>query len=115
MNRPIRTVLSAFASALLPAVAQASWPAGHVVEGDSAYTVPAGHGRISLLGRSAVGLGERIELSTYLPLDVLLFPNLSLKWRFLRIDSVATAFMGGVGGGFYPVAAWGKLTLDTRA
>jgi len=105
MNRPIFSVSLAFAIVLVPAVAQASWPEGHVVEGDSAYTVPAGHGRISLLGRSSVGLGERVELSTYLPLDVLLFPNLGLKWRLLQSDTVALALKGGVGGGLYPVAA----------
>src|SRR4051794_19777638 len=62
--------------------AQADWQRGHVVEGDSAYTVPGGAARLSLLGRSALGLSNRVELSTYLPLDLVLFPNLSLKYRF---------------------------------
>src|SRR3954462_14413209 len=85
--------------------AQADWQRGHVVEGDSAYTVPGGGARLSLLGRSALGLSNRVELSTYLPLDVVLFPNLGLKYRFFESDSVAFAARAGVGGGMYPVAA----------
>jgi len=89
--------------------AQADWQSGHVVEGESAYTVRGGNGRVSLLGRSAIGLGDRVELSTYLPLDALLFPNLSLKYRFFESDSFALALKGGAGGGLYPIAA--GLTL----
>jgi hypothetical protein len=92
--------------------ARAAWQ-DHVPEGDSAFTVGGGHGRVSLLGRSAVGLGDRVELSTYLPLDALLFPNLSLKWRFYEGTGVALAIKGGAGGGLYPVAA--GLTVPPAA
>ena len=94
--------------AFFPRPARADWQ-GHVVEGDSAYTVRGGGARLSLLGRSAIGLGDRVELSTYLPLDAVLFPNLSLKYRFVQSEVVALALKAGAGGGLYPVAV--GLTL----
>lgn len=86
------------------APAHAEWRDSRVPEGDTAFTVPRGGVRLSLLGRSAVGLGDRVELSTYLPLDVILLFNLSLKWRFYEGDEWASSAEATVIAGAYPVA-----------
>jgi hypothetical protein len=86
-----------------PSSARADWEDGRVPEGDSAFTVPRHMLRLGLVGRSAVGLTGRLELSTHLPLDLLLFPNLALKYRFVDGERIASAIKLGAGGGAYPV------------
>jgi len=85
------------------APARAAWEPGQVVEHDGPWTLDRGQVRLSLLGRSAVALGERVELSTTLPLDLALYPNLSLKWRIID-GPLALAWKGGIGGGLLPLA-----------
>src|SRR5207248_1872002 len=76
---------------------------------DNAYTVGSGNVRLGLVGRSAVGLTSRLELSTYGALDLLLFPNFSIKYRFYDGEIVSASLQLGAGGGAYPVVVGAVL------
>lgn len=96
--------LSALAVLATASPAHAEWADSRVPEGDTAFTLRGGDARVSILGRSAVGLSDRVELSTYFPLYFLLLPNFSLKWRFHEGEEWATSIEGTVVAGAYPVA-----------
>jgi hypothetical protein len=81
----------------------ADWDAGRFPEGDNAWTLPQWHLRLNILGRSAIGLTDRLELSTYLPLDLALFPNFGLKYRFLDTGRWGSALELNAAGGIYPI------------
>src|SRR5262245_27136962 len=82
-------------------VAHADWERGVMPEGGTAYTVQQRELRLDLVGRSAFGITSRTELSTYVLLDAILFPNLELKVRVFENDDAAWAISGGVGAGLY--------------
>lgn len=90
-------------------LAHAEWNPGQIPEHDTPFTVGRGALRLSLFGRSALGLGERTELSTVLPMDLVLYPNLQLKHRFLDIGPVSAAWKLGLGGGCLPLAGGAVL------
>lgn len=89
--------------------AHAAWNPGQIPEHDTPWTVGHGAVRLSLFGRSALGLGERTELSTVLPMDLALYPNLQLKHRFLDIGPLSAAWKLGLGGGCLPLAGGAVL------
>jgi hypothetical protein len=84
-------------------VGRADWSDGRVPEGDNAFTVRRHELRLSLLGRSAFGITDRVELSTYLPLYFVLFPNLALKVGLVDAPATSVALELGAGGGAYPM------------
>lgn len=83
--------------------AHADWDDGRMPEGDNAFTLHRHRVRLSLLGRSAIGLSDHVELSSYLPLDLVLFPNLMLKIGLYDSSRTALALKLSAGGGLYPV------------
>jgi hypothetical protein len=98
------------ASLLAPvASARADWERHVVPEGSNAYTVERRELRVNLLGRSAFGISSQVELSTYLLLDAILFPNLELKVNVHDGPRVGWALSGGVGAGVLPYAGGGAL------
>ena len=82
----------------LPALARADWEDGRVPEGANAFTVRRHELRLNVLGRSAVGLTDRLEAArSYLPPVVL--PNLGLKYRAVETELFNLAFeVDGIGG-----------------
>jgi hypothetical protein len=90
-----------------------TWDEGKLPEGDNAFTVHRGEVRLALFGRSAVGLTDRLELSTNLlfPTPEFLLPNLHLKYRFLENDTVAAAIEGGGMATLLPIPVAGALPL----
>ncbi|HEY3360212.1 MAG TPA: hypothetical protein VGQ83_43575 [Polyangia bacterium] len=102
---PLRLAAALVLSCLLgsAAVARADWADGRVPEGDNAFTLRQRDLRLSVLGRSAVGITDRVELSAYLPLYFALFPNLALKIGLFDGDASSVALKLGVGAGAYPV------------
>jgi hypothetical protein len=101
----MKKLIVALIVSLLAATAHADWdPNGHIPEGgDNAWTIGRHDLRVSILGPTAFGITDRVELSTFLPLDLLLFPNLALKWRFHEAPNGSYAAKLGVGGGAYPI------------
>ncbi len=91
------------------AAARADWERGVVPEGANAYTIERHAFRLDLIGRSALGLSARTELSTYVLLDALLFPNFELKVNLVDDAQVGWALSGGIGAGILPYAAGGAL------
>ncbi|NOY28272.1 MAG: hypothetical protein GXP62_20625 [Oligoflexia bacterium] len=106
-----RALSLALALALWPCVAQANWQDGRVPARNGPWTVGANTTRLSLFGRSAVGLGDRTEISTLLPVDLVLFPNLAIKHRFIEDPHFAAAYKLGLGFGLLPLA--GATVLPT--
>lgn len=97
-------LLATLATAALASSARADWEDGRVPEGgDNAYTLGRHQLRVPILGATTFGLSSRVELSTYAPLDLVLFPNLAVKWRFHETDTTAVAAKLGAGGGIYPI------------
>jgi hypothetical protein len=94
---------------LLASPARADWEDGRVPEGGNAFTLGRHVGEISLLGRSGVGLTDGVELSTMLPLDLVLFPNLGIKFRLFDDERWASSFKLTLGAGAYPVIGGGIL------
>lgn len=114
MKPPVRPLIGALLRALLvlvsvlglglgPRLAHADWQDGRVPERNGPWTVGANSARLSLFGRSAVGLGDRTEISTLLPLDLVLFPNLAVKHRFIEEGQFAAAYKLGFGFGLLPL------------
>ena len=101
---------AAFLIAFLAALpARADWEDGRVPEGDNAFTLRRHTLELSLLGRSSFGITDRVEISTYLPLDCVLFPNLGLEFQ-LHDDGVwASSFKLTLGAGAYPVVGGGII------
>ena len=95
--------------AVQPLAALADWDEAVLPEGSNAYTLHKREGRLSLFGRSGVGLTDRLELSSYFCLFPL--PNLGLKYRFLDAGpmSLALEFDAAVGG--VPLFAAGLLPI----
>jgi len=110
-----RLLLAVIGIACARGVARAEWEDWRVPEGANAYTVKRHDLRLDLIGRSAFGITSRVELSTYLLLDAVLFPNLGLKVRVADTPRVAVAVEGHVGGGLYPVAGGGLLPFPPVA
>ena len=97
-------------SLLLAAVsARADWETGVVPEGSNAYTIERHAVRLNVIGKSAFGLTDRLELSSYLPL--IIFPNIGLKYRLIDAPNFALALEGDLGAGAFPIAAGGILPL----
>src|SRR5262249_54841418 len=58
---------------------------------------------------SSFGITDRVEISTYLPLDLVLFPNLGLEFQ-LHDDGVwASSFKLTLGAGAYPIVGGGII------
>ena len=89
--------------------ARADWEDGRVPEGDNAFTLRRHELELSLLGRSGFGITDAVEISTYLPLDLVLFPNLGLEVRLFDDGRWASSCKLTLGAGAYPVVGGGFL------
>jgi hypothetical protein len=96
------------------AAAYADWENGEVPEASNAFTVKRHRLRINILGTTAVGITEKTEVSTYLWLDAMLFPNVTLKHRMFDDGRVAVAISGGVGAGLLPYAGASVQTVGAQ-
>ncbi|MBX7100168.1 MAG: hypothetical protein K1X89_20805, partial [Myxococcaceae bacterium] len=92
---------------LLSGLAHADWEDGSFPEGSTAATVKRHEFRLNLIGKSAFGITDRVELSSYLPLVI--FPNLGLKVRLLDAAAVKLAFEVDLGAGALPLVGGGAL------
>lgn len=100
----MRTVLRVAAAALvlLSSLAQADWENGLVPEGSTAATIERHAVRLNIIGKSAFGLTDSVELSSYVPL--LICPNLGLKVRLLETPRWLAAIEGDLAVGGFPLA-----------
>jgi hypothetical protein len=94
---------------LSSAPASADWEDGRVPEGDNAFTLERHTLELSLLGRSGFGVTRSFEISTYLPLDLALFPNLGFEWRLYEGPTWAASFKLTLGAGAYPIVGGGII------
>ncbi len=63
----------------------------HVFQG-TAYTLSQGDFVVGVIGPASFGLVEELTLTTHPILDLILIPNVNLKWKFFDNDKVALAF-----------------------
>lgn len=63
----------------------------HVFAG-TAYTLAQGDFVVGVIGPMSFGLVEELTLTTHPILDLILIPNVNLKWKFFDNDKVALAF-----------------------
>ncbi len=62
----------------------------HVFSG-TAYTLAQGDFAVGIFGPASFGLVEELTLTTHPILDLILIPNVNLKWKFFDNDKVALA------------------------
>jgi|GEM_PF-457963 len=92
------TLLVAACLAALVAVTGAARPARadyidikHVFSG-TAYTLQQGDFAVGIIGPASFGLVEELTLTTHPILDLILIPNVNLKWKFFDNEKIALAF-----------------------
>lgn len=100
----MRTILRvvSLGLALVASVVHADWETGLVPEGSTAATVERHAFRLNVVGKSAFGLSDSVELSSYLPL--IICPNLGLKVRLFETPHWLAALEGDVAVGGFPLA-----------
>ena len=96
-----------------PRLMHIGWKDGKIPEFSNAYILRPYEFRINVLGRSSLGLSNKVEFSTYLPL--IITPNFSLKYKFLDFKHFASALDVGVAGGLFPLAAATGILLPGAA
>lgn len=89
------------------------WADGRVAEFNNAYTLRRHEVRLSVFGRSAYGITDKLEASVYLPIIIL--PNLSFKYRFIDHPHFAMAYEVGGAVGIIPVAVVSGIVLPGGA
>jgi len=77
------------------------WKDGRIAETSNAYTLYPYEFRLNLLGRSSLGLSEKVEFSTYLPL--IICPNFTIKDKFIDYKHFSSALEVGAAGGLFPL------------
>ena len=87
-----------------PKVIHYCWEDGRIPEGSNAFTLHRHEFRLNTFGRSSYGITDRLEISAQIPLYFVLFPNFSLKYRFIDKEHFAAAAVLGGGGGAFPIA-----------
>lgn len=89
------------------------WHDGRIPEYENAYTLRRHEVRLHTFGRSAYGLTNRLEMSSYLLL--ILSPNVSFKYRFADTRHFAAAYEFGTADGLLPVFVADGLVLPGGA
>lgn len=100
----MRTILRvvSIGVAVLASLAHADWETGLVPEGSTAATIEKHAFRLNVIGKSAFGLSDSVELSSYVPL--IICPNLGLKVRLFETPHWLMALEGDVAAGGLPLA-----------
>ena len=86
-----------------------SWLGGRVPDFTNAYTLNKHEVRLSVFGRSAYGLTDKLEVSGFLPL--VFMPNLNFKYRFVDHPHFAAAYEIGGATGAFPIAVATGIAL----
>lgn len=88
----LAVLLALPATLLPPARAEADFGDIRRVFAGTAYTLSEGDFAVGIIGPMSFGLVDEFTLTTHPILDLILIPNVNLKWKFFDNDKVAIAF-----------------------